>query len=106
MSTTTAKRRCYSRRSKPATSPKVMALCDCGDFTLCRWDGGGYSCASCDEYITEVHAAIDQCIIERRKVTKPAKFDRLAYYRAYAAKHRAEIRNNRKRWLKRNPLRH
>jgi hypothetical protein len=51
------------------------AKCDCGDWTLCRRDGDGHSCAACDQFIAEVHAAIDQGILEQRKELKPNKWD-------------------------------
>jgi hypothetical protein len=42
---------------------------------LCRRDGDGHSCAACDQFIAEVHAAIDQGILEQRKELKPNKWD-------------------------------
>lgn len=84
-------RRCYSHREIPSTAKRVYAHCDCGDWAMCRWDGDGYSCPACDDYITEIHAAIAQCIVERRQKLN-GKSHRSEYYREYYRRYSAARR--------------
>lgn len=89
-----AHRRCYSTRGLPSSAKRTWARCDCGDWAMCRWDGYGYSCQACDDYVTEIHAAIDQCIVGRRQDANrdSTKNHRSEYYREYYRRYSAERR--------------
>jgi hypothetical protein len=58
---------------------------------MCRWDGAGYACPNCDDFVKRIHRIIDDGIVEQRRDLNPTEWDlfsRRDYYRAYAAKRR------------------
>ena len=69
----------------PRGYPK-LTRCDCGDMTMCRWDGAGYACPACDQFVQEIHKLVDDCIVEHRRDIHPLKWDlfrRREYFREY-----------------------